>query len=227
MKLSVIMPVYNERETVREILDKVQAVPIEKEILIVDDGSTDGTAELLDSLDDPGVRVLRHDRNRGKGAAIRTALEQATGEVTIIQDADLEYDPGDYEALIDPILRGEADVVYGNRWHGGTGVSYNRYLWGGRLLSALAGILFSARIRDEPTCYKALRTDLLRRLRLACKGFEFCPEVTAKVCRLGYTIHEVDIRYDPRSFEAGKKIRWHDGVRAIWTLVKWRFLPVK
>lgn len=227
MRLSVIMPVYNERATVLEMLDKVRAAPIDKEIVIVDDGSTDGTADLLENAEAEGVTVIRHSENMGKGMAIRTGLKAATGEVTIIQDADLEYDPNDYPKLVSPILNGDADVVYGNRWHAGTGVSYTRYLWGGRFLSALVGILYGARIHDEPTCYKAMRTSVLKSLDLRCRRFEFCPEVTAKVCRLGCRIREVSIRYRPRTFEAGKKIRWHDGVQAVWTLIKWRFLPMK
>ncbi|NOZ24163.1 MAG: glycosyltransferase family 2 protein [Planctomycetes bacterium] len=227
MKLSVVMPVYNERDTLPEIVEKVRAAPMEKEIIIVDDGSTDGSREFLRALDLPDVKVIHHERNQGKGMAIRTGLEAVMGDVVIIQDADLEYDPSDYEKVVGPILRGEGDVVYGNRWHGGTGISYRRYLWGGRLLSALVGLLYGVRIHDEPTCYKAIRTSVLKSLDLECRGFEFCAEVTAKLCRLRYTIHEVDIRYHPRSFESGKKIRWYHGAHAVWTLIKWRMLPVK
>ncbi|MEW6357564.1 MAG: glycosyltransferase family 2 protein [Planctomycetota bacterium] len=227
MKLSVIMPVYNERETLPAILEKVRTAPVEKEIIIVDDGSTDGSTEFLRALDLPDVTVIHHDRNQGKGMAIRTGLDAATGEVAIIQDADLEYDPNDYEKVVGPILRGEVDVVYGNRWHRGAGVSYRRYLCGGRFLSALVGLLYGARIHDEPTCYKAIRTDVLRSLDLECRGFEFCPEVTAKLCRMGYTIHEVNVAYHPRRFESGKKIRWYHGVHAVWTLIRWRVWPIR
>jgi len=227
MKLSVIVPVYNERATVLPLLRRVLAVPIEKEVIVVDDGSTDGSADLVHTLHAPGLKVIHHTGNMGKGRAIRTGLSEAKGEVTLVQDADLEYDPDDYGRVIAPILRGEADVVYGNRWHRGSEVSYRRYLWGGRLLSALVGVLYGVRIHDEPTCYKAVRTRILKSLALRCRGFEFCPEVTAKLCRLGYKIHEVDIAYRPRPFEAGKKIRWHDGARAIWTLIKWRVLPMR
>jgi len=223
--LTVIIPVFNERSTIREIISRVQAVPISKQIIVVDDGSTDGTTELLREISDSSVKVLFHADNRGKGAAIRTALPHAEGKVTVIQDGDLEYDPMDFLKLIQPILRGEADVVYGSRWHKGAGVSYKRYLLGGRLLSAIVGILYGGRIDDEPVCYKMFRTEILKRLDLKCKGFDFCPEVTAKVLRLGYKIHQLPIRYMPRSFEEGKKICWKDGLFGIWTLIKWRVMP--
>jgi len=221
------MPVFNERDTVRRIVAAVEAVPVPKEIIIVDDGSTDGSRDILRNLKLQAGRVIFHDRNRGKGAAVRTALRYATGELAIIQDADLEYDPMDYLKLMRLILEGQADVVYGSRWHRGAGVSYRRYLWGGRLLSALVGILYGCRIHDEPTCYKMFRTHILKGLELESEGFDFCPEVTAKVLRLGYRIRQVPISYRPRGFEEGKKISWKDGLTAIWTLVKWRLLPVK
>lgn len=227
MRLSVIVPAYNESATIRALLERVMAVELPKEVIVVDDGSTDGTAAIAAAFAPQGVRVLKHDRNRGKGAAIRTGLAAATGDVVIVQDADLEYDPNDYHALLKPIADGRADVVYGNRWHSGTGVSYKRYLLGGRLLTLVTNLLYHAGINDEPTCYKAFRTEVLRRIKLAAEGFEFCPEVTAKVLRLGYEIHEAPISYQPRTFEQGKKIRWTDGLIALFVLAKYRVWPVK
>lgn len=226
MKLSVIMPVYNEAATIAESVGRVAAaqVPIPKELIIVDDGSTDGTRELLSRIQPDVATVLFHERNLGKGAAIRTALEHVSGEIVIIQDADLEYDPADYPALIRPILDGTAQVVYGSRvLKAGNPYSYLRFYLGGRLLSWIANLLYGIRITDEPTCYKVFRRDLLKGLDLECRGFEFCPEVTAKVARRGIPIYEVPIHYRPRSTREGKKICWKDGLYAIWILVKYRF----
>lgn len=227
MILSVIMPVYNERDTLNEILSRVQAVPVKKEIIIVDDGSTDGTRQILKNIKGGNIKVILHERNQGKGAAIRTGLREATGDIVIIQDADLEYDPMDYLKLIPLIQSGEAQVVYGSRTLGSKKRSYHRYYWGGQLITFVANVLYRLKITDEPTCYKMFKKDLIDRIQLDCKGFEFCPEVTAKVARLGYTIHEVPISYHPRSFEQGKKIKWKDGLIAIWTLLKYRFLPMR
>lgn len=227
MKLSVIVPAQNESATIGVLLERVLAVDVPKEVIVVDDGSSDSTPAIVEGFADRGVKLIRHDRNRGKGAAIRTGVDAVTGDVVIIQDADLEYDPNDYPVVIEPILRGEAHVVYGNRWHAGTGVSYRRYLWGGRLLTMVANLLYNAGIKDEPTCYKAFRTEVLRRIKLCGDGFEFCPEVTAKVRRLGYRIHEAPIHYQPRSFEEGKKIRWTDGVKALVVLAKYRVWPIE
>ena len=234
MKLSIIIPVYNERETIQKVVDKVKAVNIEKEILIVDDGSTDGTGEILKTVENlafkvegekpkTDIKVIYHLQNRGKGASIKTALSYVTGDIIIIQDGDLEYDPQDYSKLIAPIIRGETDVVYGSRILGKGKRSYWRYYWGGRFLSWLVNILYGARITDEPTCYKVFRTGVLKGLELRCQGFEFCPEVTAKLCRRGYRIKEVPISYCPRKIEEGKKIRWIDGLIAIRTLLRYRF----
>ena len=227
MKLSVVVPAYNESATIGALLEQVLAVPIDKEVIVVDDGSTDATSEITASFADRGVRLLTQERNEGKGAAIRTGLSAVTGEVVVVQDADLEYDPSDFLTVVKPIADGTADVVYGNRWHEGTGVSYRRYLWGGRFLTFVTNLLYHARINDEPTCYKAFRVDVLRRIKLRCKGFEFCPEVTAKVRRLGYKIHEVPISYRPRSFEQGKKIRWTDGVVALFVLARYRVCSLR
>src|SRR5574341_1084742 len=204
MKLSVIMPVYNEAGTVAEIVRRVLAVPVAKELIIVDDGSTDGTREILRRLSPDVATVLYHERNQGKGAAIRTGLEHATGRLVLIQDADLEYDPGDYPALVQPILEGKAQVVYGSRvLDPGNTYAHLRFYLGGRLLSLLANLLYGCRITDEPTCYKLIPRDLLKSLNLQCRGFEFCPEVTAKIARRDIPIYEVPIRYAPRTMEQG------------------------
>jgi len=225
-KLSVIMPAYNESDTVLEVIRQIKAVPlsIDREIIIVDDGSSDGTVALLQSLNDSNVKVFLHETNRGKGMAIRTALAHATGDIVIIQDADLEYDPQDYIPLLEPLLQGKASVVYGNR-RGRQKMekSYARYYWGGRLITAITNLLYRARIHDEPVCYKVFTREVLEKIELACEKFEFCPEITAKVCKAGHIIYEVPVSYNPRGFQQGKKINWKDGIQAIWTLVKYRF----
>ncbi|MBW2092470.1 MAG: glycosyltransferase family 2 protein [Deltaproteobacteria bacterium] len=223
--LTVIIPVYNERETVLKILNRVVVVDIDKEIIIVDDGSTDDTRNTLKAAESryKDVLFLYHEQNQGKGAAIRTALSKARGRFTIIQDADLEYHPEEYPQLLTPLLEGRTRVVYGSRVLGSKKVrSYNRYYWGGRLLSLVTNLLFGSTITDEPTCYKAFETQILRNLNLKATGFEFCPEVTAKILRAGLAIHEVPISYSPRSFEQGKKIKPKDGLIAIWTLLRYR-----
>lgn len=225
MKLSVIVPAYNESATIAVLLARVLAVDMDKDVIVVDDGSTDDTRTIVETFAARGVRLLAHAGNRGKGAAVRTGLRAANGAVVIIQDADLEYDPSDYRQVCQPIFDGIADVVYGNRWHHGTGVSYQRYLLGGRMLTLVTNLLYQAGISDEPTCYKAFRTSVIRRIRLCSDGFDFCPEVTAKVRRLGYKIHEAPISYQPRTFEQGKKIRWIDGLIALYVLAKYRVWP--
>jgi dolichol-phosphate mannosyltransferase len=220
--VSVIVPVYNEAAHIDEILQAVHASPVKKEIIIVDDGSTDGTREKLQALpplDD--VTIVFHEKNCGKGAAIRTALAYARGEFVLIQDSDLEYDPQDYPALLRPLEEGKANVVYGvrpDRPERGL-----RFFLGAKLLTHLANFLYGAGIHDEATCYKVIRRSLLTQVRLECKRFEFCPEVTAKLRRLGEKIEEVPISYHPRSALEGKKIRYSDGWQAIWTLVRYRF----
>jgi glycosyltransferase involved in cell wall biosynthesis len=220
-KLTVVIPVYNERETIEEALRRVKAVPLEKEIIVVDDASTDGSLELL--ARDADIRLLRHPENRGKGSAIRTALSAVTGDVVIIQDADLEYDPDDYPRLVEPIRRGEARVVYGSRFLKGRPRMRWTNLLCNRLLALAANLLYGAGITDEATCYKVFDAALLRELPLVCRRFEFCPEVTAKLRRRGIPIHEVPIRYTARTFDAGKKIRAWDAVEAFWTLLRYRF----
>ncbi len=227
--LTVVIPAYNEAPTIGRLLDAVVAAPYVKQIVVVDDGSTDGTSDALEEWKlhmGWAIELVRHSRNRGKGAAIRTGLTLARGMVTIVQDADLEYDPSEYDRLIGPILRGETDVVYGSRYL----CPAEPLPWGPNrvcvlLLNLMVRILYGRVLTDEATCYKALRTDLLRRLDLRCERFEFCPEVTAKLCRMGVRIHEVPIAYTPRTQIEGKKIRWSDGVEAIATLLRWRLLP--
>lgn len=222
MKLSVIIPVYNERDTVAETIARVRASPVEKEILVVDDASSDGTAEVVAPLAGDDLKLICQPRNQGKGAAIRHALVEVTGEIVIIQDADLEYDPADYPALIAPILAGEASVVYGTRAPRFEGMRWPHHAFN-RVAALLANALYRAQITDEATCYKVFRTEVLREIPLQCQRFEFCPEVTAKVRKRGLRIREVPVRYHARSVGAGKKIRWWDGVVALWTLIKYRF----
>ena len=224
MKLSVIMPVYNERDILEATLRRVLAVDLDKEIIAVDDGSTDGSGEILDRMRDEGVTVIHQPRNMGKGMAIRTALAHAGGDIVIIQDADGEYEPQEYPDLIRPIVEGRTDVVYGSRFRG----SIENMRWPNRLINRIlawmANVLFGAGITDEATCYKVFRTHVVKELPLRCTGFEFCPEVTARLLKRGYRIAEVPITYRARSHEEGKKINWRDGVRAIWTLLKYRFV---
>lgn len=218
------MPMFNEAKTLPLILAKIQQVPIKKEIIMVDDGSTDGTKRLLRELErQDNIRVIYQNQNRGKGAAIRTAIPLVTGEVTIIQDADLEYDPNDYLKLIEPIKTDNTKVVYGSRFLNKQNKhSYLRYYLGGLTLSLLTNLLYFQKLTDEPTCYKVFDSQLLKSLNLKCRKFEFCPEVTAKVAKRGIMIREIPISYYPRSIAEGKKIRWRDGLKAIWTLIKYR-----
>jgi dolichol-phosphate mannosyltransferase len=220
--VSVIVPVYNEAAHVDQLLDAIHASPVKKEIVIVDDGSTDGTREKLQALRPAdNVAIVFHEKNYGKGAAIRTALSYARGEYVLIQDSDLEYDPQDYPALLRPLEAGKANVVYGvrpDRPERGL-----RFFLGAKLLTHLANFLYGAGIHDEATCYKVIRRSVLTRMQLECRRFEFCPEVTAKLCRMGEAIAEVPISYNPRSADEGKKIRSSDGWQAIWTLIRYRF----
>jgi len=235
MKVSIVIPVYNERATVEDIVGQVQAVDVgmERELLIVDDGSTDGTRELLARrfAPDSGVRVLFHERNRGKGAAVRTGIGHATGDVVVIQDADLEYDPQDYRELLRPIVEGEAQVVYGSRFLGRRyrllgrdRVAFPVLYLGNRFLSIVTNLLYRSSLTDMETCYKAIARPVLQELDLRATRFDFEPEVTAKILKRGYCIVEVPIRYQPRTQQEGKKISWRDGVRALWTLLKYRFV---
>ncbi len=223
MKLSVIIPVYNEESTAGESLRKVHEAGVH-EIIAVDDGSTDSSWNVLEgaAAGMPEVKLLRHEINRGKGAAVRTAVAHVTGDLVLIQDADLEYDPTDYPALVEPIESGRAEVVYGSRILGGNLASYRRYYWGGRVLSLFTSVLFGRRVTDQHTCYKVFRAELLRSLPLREERFGFCAEVTALLLRRGVQIEEVPISYRPRSIKSGKKIRWHDGVSALWITAKHR-----
>jgi glycosyltransferase involved in cell wall biosynthesis len=225
--LSVLIPVHNEEDTIDDVIRGVRAVDlgeVELELVIVDDASTDGTSKRLSAYrEEPDTVILTHQANRGKGAAIRTGLEHVTGDIVVIQDADLEYDPADFPRLIKPIVHGEADAVYGSRFKGShENMAFLNWV-ANKVLAWTATLLFARRVTDEATCYKAFRTGLLRSFDLQCERFEFCPEVTAKTLRGGYRLVEVPIKYKARTVEAGKKIRARDGLEAIWTLVRFRF----
>lgn len=230
MKLSVIIPVYNEEATLVEIIGQVRATGLAAEIIVVDDGSSDRSSAILARLQntaEPPLRLLRHERNRGKGAAMRTGLAAVSGDLVLVQDADLEYDPADYAALLAPFADPAVEVVYGSRNLKRNPRSSWSFYWGGRLLSWIANLLFGAHITDEATGYKVIKTGLLRDLGLETDGFEFCPEVTAKLLQRGIAIKEVPISYNPRSWDEGKKIQWQDGLVAIWTLARYRFFYQK
>ena len=223
-KLSIIVPVYNERNTVVEAIRRARAVdlPLDREIVVVDDCSTDGTRAVLPQLEDSTVRVVLHPENRGKGAAVRTALGHVTGDLILIQDADLEYDPEDWPRLLAPILRGKARVVYGSRF---TGERRNMLFWhwvGNRFLSLVTNVLYNTTLSDMETCYKLFDRRVLEGIRLRSEGFGFEPEVTAKVLRTGERIYEVPISYTGRELDEGKKITWRAGFEALWVLVRCR-----
>jgi glycosyltransferase involved in cell wall biosynthesis len=225
MKISVVMPVYNEVETIEEIVSRVQAVEPEKEIIIVDDHSTDGTRERLEEIDrsQQNVRVLYHDRNQGKGAALRTGFELVSGDVIIIQDADLEYDPREYSKLLDPILDGRADVVYGSRFLGGPHrVLFFWHYVGNKFLTLLSNALNNLNLTDMETCYKVFRRQILHDISLKSNRFGFEPEFTAKVAKKRFRIYEVPISYSGRSYGEGKKITWKDGLKAIFAIIWFR-----
>ncbi len=222
-RLSIIMPVYNEVRTVLEIIGLVLSVPAVDELVIVDDCSTDGTAELLSGFKENKVRIFFHEKNTGKGAAVRTALGKISGNVAVIQDADLEYDPRDYEKLIEPIRSRGADVVFGSRFKGDHSGFHPLYKFGNKLLTLIANILYSSNLTDMETCYKMFKVSLLEGIELKADRFDFEPEITAKLIKRGAKIIEVPVSYRSRDFKEGKKITWKDGFAAVWTLVKYRF----
>ena len=223
MKLSVIIPVYNERATVPGLLERVRRVDLDKEIIVVDDGSTDGTRELLEGLKDRIDVLVYHDRNRGKGAAIRTGVQKATGDVVVVQDADLEYNPEEYHRLIKPIADGGADVVYGSRFAGGDErrVLLFWHTLGNRLLTLFSNMFTNLNLTDMETCYKMFKADVIKSITIEQDRFGFEPEITAKVAKINSRICEVGISYSGRDYAEGKKIGWRDGVQAIWCIVKY------
>ncbi len=226
MKLSVIIPIYNEVESIREILKRVRATKLANEIILVDDGSVDGTRELLKTLDGKGtVRVILHEQNQGKGAAVRTGLDAAKGDVLLIQDADLEYDPRDYPTLLKPIEEGIADVVYGSRFLGGPRrVTMFWHMVANYLLTFMTNILYDTILTDMETGYKIFRRKVVEGMSIRAKRFDFEPEFTAKVLKRRYRIYEVPISFNPRDYSEGKKIKLKDAFEAVWTLFKYRFV---
>lgn len=228
MKLSIVIPCYNEVRTIRQIVDRVRAAPVaEREIIIVDDCSRDGTRDLLRTEIAPLVdKVLFHEVNQGKGAALRTGFRAATGDVVVVQDADLEYDPQDYPRLLQPILEGKADVVFGSRFQGGQPhrVVYFWHMVGNKFLTLLSNMATNINLTDMETCYKVFRREVLQRIEIEENRFGFEPEITAKVARLGVVIYEVGISYYGRTYAEGKKIGWRDGFRALWAITKYNLL---
>ncbi|MBM3496988.1 MAG: glycosyltransferase family 2 protein [Armatimonadetes bacterium] len=226
--LSVIVPAYNERKTIVEIVQRIRQAPVATQIVIVDDASNDGTTDVLRTEVDgrvSGVTVCYHERNMGKGSAIRTAIPKCTGDFIVIQDADLEYDPNEYPLLLAPLLDGRADVVYGSRFLGG-GPHRVHLFWhrlGNAILTTVSNMLTNLNLTDMEVCYKVFRADILRGLKLRCRRFDFEPEVTAKVARLKCRIYEVPVSYYGRDYAEGKKIGWRDGLIALWTILKCRF----
>ncbi len=225
--ISVLIPVYNEKKTVQEIVQVVLANTVDQEIIIVDDGSTDGTREILKNKIQgkyQEVKVIFHKKNQGKGAAIRTAIKSCTGQIAIIQDADLEYDPKEYPVLLAPIIEGKADVVYGSRFLGG---SHRVHLYWhsvfNKILTTLSNIMTNINLTDMETCYKVFKTDIIKNIDIKSNRFNFEPEITAKVAKAGCRIYEVPISYAGRDISEGKKIGWQDGVQALWTIFKYRF----
>jgi glycosyltransferase involved in cell wall biosynthesis len=244
LRLSIIIPVYNERGTLEDIVRRVQAVDltvnpngdnpvlpgpitVEREIVIVDDGSTDGTREILDNWrEDPpaNMQIIYHEQNSGKGAALRTGFQHATGDIFVIQDADLEYDPRDYLKLLEPLLEGRAPVIYGSRFLGGPRAAMSlSHTLGNQFLTVITNLLYGTSLSDMETCYKCFRRDVIEGMVLRSRAFEIEPELTAKLLKRGYTIFEVPISYNGRAFHEGKKISWKDGFSAVRTLVRYRF----
>ena len=222
--LSVVMPVYNEAGTVEDVIRRVLCVPIRIQLVVVDDGSTDGTRPMLEALQrELGFRLVLQAVNQGKGAALRRGFAEVTGDIVVIQDADLEYSPEEFPQLIDLICQGRADVVYGSRFLGRHRAFLFTHYVGNRLLTLVTNVLYNTMLTDMETCYKAMRVDVLRSITLRSDGFGIEPELTAKIFKRGYKVFEVPITYDGRGYEDGKKIGWRDGFVALWVLVRYRF----
>ncbi|HOK40297.1 MAG TPA: glycosyltransferase family 2 protein [bacterium] len=227
--ISIIIPVFNEEKTLNQIINKVEKVPLKKEIIVVDDGSTDNSRKIILELEKQGrIKAVFSEKNQGKGSAIKLGIKNASGDIMIIQDADLEYDPMEIPIVVEPIIKEETDVCYGSRilkkennW------STIFFYIGGRFVSLITSILFFKKVTDEPTCYKAFKSSLVKNLELESNGFELEPELTAKLFRLGCRYKEVPISYYSRKPIEGKKLKGIDGLKAVWTLLKWRFLPIK
>ncbi len=224
MKLSVIIPAYNEKHTILEVIDRVRQVELDLDIIVVDDGSTDGTRERLCGASLPDVRIIYHEKNGGKGSAIRTGVRHAVGDYVIIQDADLEYDPSEFRILLEPVLRGQADVVYGSRFRGTLKRMTLIQRVGNRFLTIVTNVLYGVSLSDMETCYKLMPTRVIQTFDLKSRGFEFEPEITAKLLRRGLKIVEVPITYVARDVSEGKKIDWRHGIPALKTLIKYRFV---
>ena len=224
LKLSVVIPAYNEKGTIAEIIRRVKAVDVDKEIIIVDDYSTDGTREILKDLAARGEKVFFHERNMGKGAALRTGFKHAAGDYIIVQDADLEYDPDDYLKLLAPVLKGRAEVVYGSRFTGEHRDMFFHHWVGNKFLTLVTNVLYNTTLSDMETCYKLFRADIIKSIDIKSDRFNFEPEITAKVLKKKVRIYEVPISYAGREFSEGKKITWADGFFAVWALIKYRFI---
>jgi len=218
------MPVYNEKKTIQAIVGRVMGAPLEKELIIVDDGSTDGTRDILKEFDGrPDIKVVLHEKNRGKGAAIATGIKYINGDYVIIQDADLEYHPEEYSKLLEPLLRGDADVVYGSRFKGSGRAFLFWHRMGNLFLNLVTNLLYNSTLTDMETCYKTFRRDVIKDMKIESRRFNVEPEITAKVLKRKYRVFEVPITYSGRDFSEGKKITWRDGLSALWTLIKFRF----
>lgn len=225
MKISVLMPVYNEEQTIARVVERVIAADVDKEIVLIDDGSHDASLRIARELAEKHgqvVQVIAMVENSGKGAAVSAGVQAASGEMCLIQDADLEYDPNDYERLIAPVLSGEAQIVYGTRFAGNNKLRFTPSVAANRFLTFLTNLLFGSRLTDMETCHKLIPTRLLRRLEIESQRFDIEPEITAKLLLTGHTIHEVPVSYQPRSYDEGKKIGWRDGIEAVATLLRWR-----